>query len=297
MNPLVDDSRNLLLGWTWQLPPSVQECHLGVVMSSRECFCLFPALLRPWDGAGMDSAASSRHLLLLRADQARRAGKLPTEGRERRTREQSPGEERWRGRGESKASHGRAGGSVPLPARIQRILSMVRADVKLPPYPCSLPVSLFPELGSSSSWGCRCLLVFLFPPGRVGGPGRRPGGRRSGLGFGTARGLPAGMVMCLCCTSFPGPIPARADSRLPKNSGQSLLPSHGTSQAPQRLSPAPPPRPRAAPPAAGSPPDRHHAGLFQGVLPLPQQLRVGKALSPTSGLGDGFGGRQRVKSE
>lgn len=82
MNPLVEDSRNLLLGRTWQLPPSVQECHLGVVMSSRECFCLFPALLRPWDGAGMDSAASSRHLLLLRADQARRAGKLPTEGRE-----------------------------------------------------------------------------------------------------------------------------------------------------------------------------------------------------------------------
>lgn len=110
MNPLVEDSRNLLLGRTWQLPPSVQECHLGVVMSSRECFCLFPALLRPWDGAGMDSAASSRHLLLLRADQARRAGKLPTEGRERKTRERSPGEERWRGRGESKASHGRAGG-------------------------------------------------------------------------------------------------------------------------------------------------------------------------------------------
>lgn len=31
---------------------------------------------------------------------------------------------------------------MQLPARIQRILSMVRADVKLPPCPCSPPLSL-----------------------------------------------------------------------------------------------------------------------------------------------------------
>lgn len=67
------------------------------------------------------------------------------------------------------------GVSVPLPARIQRILSMVRADLKLPPCPCSLPVSLFPELGSSSSQGCCCPLVFLFPPGRSGRAGEAAG--------------------------------------------------------------------------------------------------------------------------
>lgn len=235
--------------------PSIQECHLGVVMSSRECFWLCSGL-----GIELDSAASSHHLLLLRADQARQPGKF-----EKREERGEPGNsstgKRDREAEAEKARLGRAGGSMPLPAWIQRILSMVRADIKLLPYPCSLPVSLFPELSSSSSQGCCCLLVFLFPPGRVGGLGRRQGSCCSALGFGTARGLPAGMVMCLCCTSFPGPIPARADSRLPKNSRQSLLPSHGASQAPQRLSPAPPPHPQAAPPAARSTP---RAGITLG---------------------------------
>lgn len=52
------------------------------------------------------------------------------------------GRELERQRGKSKRRGARVVGFVPLPARSQRILSMVRADVKLPLCPRSQPGSL-----------------------------------------------------------------------------------------------------------------------------------------------------------
>lgn len=86
-------------------------------------------------------------------------------------------------------------------------------------------------LSLSRSQGC-CLLVFLFPQGRVGGPGRRLGGCCCTLGFGPARGLPGGMVMCLCCTRFPRTTLSRA------NSAQQSA-AHKASYLPRCASPAP----------------------------------------------------------
>lgn len=156
---------------------------------------------------------------------------------------------------------------------------MVRADVKLPLYPCSLPVSLFPELSSSSSQRCCCLLVFLFPPGRVGGQGGSRVAAAPHWDLGPRGDYPQGWS-CVCAVpASPGPF------------RHGLTP--GSQRTPGKASylPAAPARPRSdchlrrhliPKPLLlrpGAPPGRDHAGLFQGVLPLPQQIRVGKGLS------------------
>lgn len=137
---------------------------------------------------------------------------------------------------ERKPSHGRVGRSVLLPARIQRILSMVRADVKLLPCPCSPPLSSC----------CLAQLVqvpgllpagFSIPSGKSGRAREEVGRLLLGaVGFGSARGLPGGMVMCLCCTRFPRTILSRANSSQQSTPHKASYLPHCTSQVLEGLS-------------------------------------------------------------
>lgn len=70
----------------------------------------------------------------------------------------------------------------------------------------------------------------------MGGPGRRLGGCCYTLGFGSARGLPGGMVMCLCCTRFPRTILSRANSIQQSTPHKASYLPHCASPALERLS-------------------------------------------------------------
>lgn len=136
-----------------------------------------------------------------------------------------------------------------LPARIQRILSMVRADVKLPPPPCSVPLSL------------SCLAQLLQVPGLLPAGFSIPSGKSGRAREEAGRLLlPAGIWVlrgdyqegwsCVCAVpGSPGPFChglAPSGESAPRKA--SYLP-HGASQAPAETvtlqshrvpSPAPP---------------------------------------------------------
>lgn len=125
------------------------------------------------------------------------------------------------------------GRSVLLPARIQRILSMVRADVRILLCPCSPPLSPC-CLAQRVQVPALLPVGFPIPLGNSGRAREEAAAARWDLAL--QGDYQEGWVMCLCCTRFPRTILSRAGSVQSTAHKASYLP-HCASRAVEMLLP------------------------------------------------------------